>query len=95
MLNLLLGDAADYMTKPKKKNFLHGLLFSFGNEIQTERQSLSIGHLSLDTQDCTERSLKKHISNLRKKLQDAGGTDCLYFPFSIEKSSEKLIITRE
>ena len=36
-----------------------------------------------------------YMSNLRKKLQDAGGTDCLYFPFSIEKSSVKLIITRE
>ena len=31
--------------------------------------------ISLDTPDCTERSLKQHISNLRKKLQDAGGED--------------------
>lgn len=31
--------------------------------------------ISMDTPDCTERSLKQHISNLRKKLQSVGGID--------------------
>lgn len=47
--------------------------------MQNSEQVLSKGALldkiSLDTPDCTERSLKQHISNLRKKLQEAGGKD--------------------
>jgi DNA-binding response OmpR family regulator len=47
--------------------------------MQNPRQVFSKGALldriSLDTPDCTERSLKQHISNLRKKLQEAGGPD--------------------
>ena len=43
------------------------------------RQAISKGvlldRISLDTPDCTERSLKQHISNLRRKLQEATGTD--------------------
>ena len=43
------------------------------------KQAISKGALldriSLDTPDCTERSLKQHISNLRRKLQEATGTD--------------------
>ena len=43
------------------------------------KQAISKGTLldriSLDTPDCTERSLKQHISNLRKKLQEATNTD--------------------
>ena len=43
------------------------------------KQAISKGALldriSLDTPDCTERSLKQHISNLRKKLQEATGAD--------------------
>ena len=31
--------------------------------------------ISLDTPDCTERSLKQHISNIRKKLMAADGRD--------------------
>lgn len=31
--------------------------------------------ISLDTPDCTERSLKQHISNIRKKLLAADGID--------------------
>ena len=30
-----------------------------------------------DTPDCTESSLKIHISNLRRKLRDAGAGDCI------------------
>lgn len=43
------------------------------------KQAISKGALldriSLDTPDCTERSLKQHISNLRRKLQEAADTD--------------------
>lgn len=38
-------------------------------------KSALLDRISLDTPDCTERSLKQHISNLRRKLQDATGTD--------------------
>lgn len=31
--------------------------------------------ISLDTPDCTEYSLKQHVSNLRKKLREAGGKE--------------------
>lgn len=33
--------------------------------------------ISADTPDCTERSLKQHISNIRRKIQEAGGPDCI------------------
>ena len=33
--------------------------------------------ISLDTPDCTDASLKQHVSNLRKKLRQAGGRDCI------------------
>lgn len=36
-------------------------------------KSVILDRIGLDTPDCTERSLKQHISNLRKKLQEAGG----------------------
>ena len=38
-------------------------------------RSVLLDRIGADTPDCTERSLKQHISNLRKKLQDAGSTD--------------------
>ncbi len=39
-------------------------------------KSSLLENISLDTPDCTESSLKVHISNLRKKLADAG-CDCI------------------
>ena len=45
------------------------------NPKQVISKSVLLDRISLDTPDCTERSLKQHISNLRKKLQDASGTD--------------------
>lgn len=38
-------------------------------------RSTILDRISLDTPDCTERSLKQHISNIRKKLQAADETD--------------------
>lgn len=40
-------------------------------------KSVILDRISLDTPDCTERSLKQHVSNLRKKLIEAGGEDCI------------------
>ena len=43
--------------------------------IQIITKSLMLDKISLDTPDCTESSLKQHISNLRRKLRDAGGKE--------------------
>lgn len=34
-----------------------------------------LDRISEDTPDCTDSSLKQHVSNLRKKLRDAGGQE--------------------
>ncbi len=122
-VSLLLGGAADYITKPfdtkellaritvqlrKAQNRTNNSVLSFGDlRLDILSQCLSIGEhpvkltrteyailkllmehpkqvlakgvlldrISPDTPDCTERSLKQHISNLRKKLQDVSGVD--------------------
>lgn len=38
-------------------------------------KSVILERISEDTPDCTENSLKQHISNLRKKLRDVGDKD--------------------
>lgn len=45
------------------------------NQIQVVAKSQLLDRISEDTPDCTESSLKTHISNLRKKLRDEGGKD--------------------
>lgn len=45
------------------------------NPKQVIAKSVMLDRISLDTPDCTERSLKQHISNLRKKMQDVSGVD--------------------
>lgn len=45
------------------------------NPGQVIAKSVLLDRISLDTPDCTERSLKQHISNLRKKMQDVSGMD--------------------
>ncbi len=42
---------------------------------QVIAKSVLLDRISMDTPDCTERSLKQHISNLRKKLQEVTGID--------------------
>lgn len=43
------------------------------NPSQVVTKSQILDRISLDTPDCTENSLKQHMSNLRKKLREAGG----------------------
>lgn len=45
------------------------------NQTQVVTKSVLLDRISEDTPDCTESSLKIHISNLRRKLRDAGGKD--------------------
>lgn len=45
------------------------------NAPQVIAKSVILDRISIDTPDCTESSLKVHISNLRQKLRTAGGKD--------------------
>lgn len=45
------------------------------NQTQVVTKSLLLDRISEDTPDCTESSLKMHISNLRKKLREAKDKD--------------------
>jgi len=45
------------------------------NQTQVVTKSLLLDRISEDTPDCTESSLKMHISNLRKKLREETGKD--------------------
>ncbi|MBQ7346413.1 MAG: response regulator transcription factor [Clostridia bacterium] len=122
-VNLLLGGAADYITKPfdtqellariavqlRKKetegtvtaltvgelhldSVLHEvtvrsvpvrltrteyaiLKLLMQNPKQVIAKSVILERIIEDTPDCTESSLKQHISNLRKKLRDVGGKE--------------------
>lgn len=44
---------------------------------QAVSKAAMLDRISEDTPDCTDSSLKQHVSNLRKKLRDAGGKDCI------------------
>ena len=45
------------------------------NPTQVVTKSLLLDRISTDTPDCTESSLKMHISNLRKKFREVNGKD--------------------
>ena len=51
------------------------LLMSNQNKVVTKSNMLD--EIAADTPDCTENSLKQHVSNLRKKLRDIIGEDCI------------------
>lgn len=45
------------------------------NPGQAVSKAAILDSIGLDTPDCTDASLKQHVSNLRKKLRQAGGRD--------------------
>ncbi len=45
------------------------------NPTQVITKSMLLDRISEDTPDCTESSLKMHVSNLRKKLREVSGND--------------------
>ena len=45
------------------------------NPTRVMTKSILLDRIGEDTPDCTENSLKMHVSNLRKKLRDAGMDD--------------------
>lgn len=47
------------------------------NPDQVIAKSVLLDRISADTPDCTESSLKMHVSNLRRKLRDAGAGECI------------------
>ena len=47
------------------------------NPTQVMTKSLLLERISADTPDCTEHSLKMHVSNLRRKLREAGAEDLI------------------
>jgi len=47
------------------------------NSSQVVTKSHILDEIAQDTPDCTESSLKTHISNLRKKLREVGAGDCV------------------
>lgn len=51
------------------------LMLLMQNPTQVITKSLLLERISENTPDCTESSLKMHISNLRRKLREANGKD--------------------
>lgn len=51
------------------------LKFLMHNPTQIVSKSQILDHIREDTPDCTESSLKTHISNLRKKLREISGKE--------------------
>ena len=45
------------------------------NPGQAVSKAVILDSISIDTPDCTDASLKQHVSNLRKKLRQAGGRE--------------------
>ena len=45
------------------------------NPDQVIAKSVLLDRIGADTPDCTESSLKMHVSNLRRKLREAGGRE--------------------
>lgn len=51
------------------------LKYLMQNQCQVVTKSAMLDHISEDTPDCTETSLKMHVSNLRKKLRECSEKD--------------------
>ena len=72
--SLLTVSSADGMVSLTRTEaaILHILMLNNGRPLG---RSTILDRISDDTPDCTERSLKQHISNIRKKLQTLDGID--------------------
>ena len=68
---VIVADHPVHLT-PTEYAILKILLQNAGQAIS---KSVLLERISLDTPDCTDHSLKQHVSNLRKKLRDVGGKD--------------------
>lgn len=66
-----VNEAAVHLTKTEYA-ILKVLLI---NHNQAVAKSILLDSISLETPDCTESSLKQHVSNLRKKLRDVDGKE--------------------
>lgn len=66
-----LGDAEVRLT-PTEYAIMRQLM---RNPTQVVTKSQLLDRISLDTPDCTESSLKMHVSNLRRKLRTSGGRE--------------------
>ncbi|GCF94822.1 DNA-binding response regulator [Enterococcus florum] len=65
---------ADQFVKLTRTEFaILKLLLQHDSQVLTK--SVLLDRISVDTPDCTEASLKMHISNLRKKLRTASGRE--------------------
>lgn len=75
-LNTATREAAVGGTAVKLTRTEYAILKLFmQNPTQVLTKSVLLERISEDTPDCTESSLKMHISNLRKKLREAGGKE--------------------
>lgn len=69
--SVLVGNADIKLTKTEYAILKQLML----NPTQVITKSILLDLISIDTPDCTESSIKVHISNLRKKLSEASGED--------------------
>ena len=67
------GDASVHLTRTEFA--ILKLLMKNPSSVITK--SVILDRISLDTPDCTEDSLKMHVSNLRKKLKTLTSRDCI------------------
>ena len=69
--NVMTGDTESKLTRTEYAI----LKLLLQNPTQVITKSMLLDRLSEDTPDCTESSLKMHVSNLRKKLREGSGKD--------------------
>ena len=71
LLCVSFGEQSVNLTRTESA-ILHLLMLNAGRPLG---RSTILDRISADTPDCTERSLKQHISNIRKKLNTLDGKD--------------------
>ena len=71
LLTVSVGDKETSLTRTEAA-ILHILMLNSGRPMG---RSTILDRISEDTPDCTERSLKQHVSNIRKKIQQLDDID--------------------